>query len=93
MKKKKWLIPAIMIAVLVFVLFTPVQQCVYEDGGTREYTALTYKIVKWNRFVSVYNEEGTAMERIDIYHNTSVYWFPDNFKSIDELWEMEYQAD
>ena len=51
---------------------------VYEDGGTREYAALTYKLIKWHRIDGDY-----------IYTNTSVYWLPDNFKSIDELWEIE----
>ena len=90
--KKKIIIPVIIVIVLLLVLFLPIPQGSYDDGGTREYTALTYKIVKWNKLVTVYNEDGD-MERIDTYTNTSVYWFPDNYKSIDELWEMEYHAD
>ena len=90
--KKKIIISAVIIIALVLVLFLPIKQVTYNDGGTREYASLTYKIVKWNRFVSVYNEEGD-IERIDTYTDTSVYWLPDNFKSIDELWEMEYQTD
>lgn len=46
MKKKIW-IPIVI--VLIAVLFIPIPSGVYKDGGTREYTALTYKIVKWNR--------------------------------------------
>lgn len=89
--KKKIIIPAVIVIAIVLVLFLPIPQGSYDDGGTHEYSALTYKIVKWNKMVSVYNEDG-VMERIDTYNNTSVYWFPNNFKSIDELWEMEYQT-
>lgn len=51
----------------------------YKDGGTRTYTSLTYKIVKWNKIINA-NE---------IYKKTSVFWFPSNLKSVDELWEIE----
>lgn len=90
--KKKIIIPIVIVIALALVLFFPIKQVTYDDGGTREYAALTYKIIKWNRYVSVYNEDGD-MERVDKYTETSVYWLPDNFKSIDELWKMEYHAD
>ena len=89
--KKKIIIPTIIVLVLIAILFIPVPSGVYDDGGTREYTALTYKAVKWNRYVSVYNENG-EMEKVDKYVKTSFYWLPDNFKSIDELWEKENGA-
>ncbi len=72
MKKKIW-IPIIVI--LILILFLPIPSGVYLDGGTRTYTALTYKIVNWNR--------------LDGYDETKVYFFPDNFKSLDELWALE----
>ena len=62
-------------------MFIPVPSGVYKDGGTRTYSALTYKIVKWNKLI----DEGNK------YQNTSVYWLPDNFKSLDKLWEIEYK--
>jgi len=80
MKKKIW-ISAIVLLVLLAILFIPIPSGVYKDGGTREYSALTYKIVNWNRLT----ENG-------IYTETKTYWFPDNFKSIDELWEEEAQT-
>ena len=46
--KKKVIIPVI-IALVLAILFVPIPTGVYKDGGTREYSALTYKIVKWNR--------------------------------------------
>ena len=92
MKKKITIISIIAAVALVLILFLPIPHGSYDDGGTRVYTALTYKIVKWNRMVSVYNDDG-VMVRIDIYNDTSVYWFPDNFKSVDELWEVERRTD
>ena len=47
MKKKIW-IPIVIVALLA-ILVIPIPTGVYKDGGTREYTALTYKIVDWNR--------------------------------------------
>lgn len=46
--KKKILIPVIVIVVLSAILFLPIPQGSYDDGGTRDYNALTYKIVRWN---------------------------------------------
>ena len=75
MKKKIW-IPIVI--VLIAVLFIPIPSGVYKDGGTREYTALTYKIVKWNRLTG----DST-------YDKLRVYLFPNNFRSIGSLWAHE----
>lgn len=77
MKKKIW-IPIITAVVLLAVLFVPIPSGTYKDGGTREYTALTYKIVDWNKLTS----DGK-------YDKTKIYFFPNNIKSIDELWLYE----
>lgn len=77
MKKKKW-IWVIGVVALLALLFVPIPSGTYKDGGTRTYTALTYKIVDWHRL----SADG-------VYEETSVYFFPDNFKSIDALWEQE----
>ncbi|MBR3807211.1 MAG: hypothetical protein IKJ15_02415 [Lachnospiraceae bacterium] len=74
MKKKIW----IPIVVVLMILAIPIPTGVYKDGGTREYTALTYKIVDWNR-----------MTGDTIYDETKIYVFPYNFKSIDGLWYYE----
>ena len=84
MKKKIWL-PIIAAVVPLAVLFVPIPSGTYKDGGTREYAALTYKIVDWNKLTS----DGK-------YDKTKIYFFPNNFKSINELWtyeedEVEYQ--
>ncbi len=75
--RKKILIPVI-IAVVLAILFIPIPSGIYKDGGTREYTALTYKIVKWNRLTG----DST-------YSKTRFYFFPYNFKSVDSLWYYE----
>ncbi len=76
MKKKIW-IPAIVVMLLA-ILFVPIPSGTYRDGGTKEYTSLTYKIVAWNRLT-----DGNT------YSETKVYFFPNNFKSIDSLWNYE----
>lgn len=75
MKKKFWIVAA---ALFLAVLFVPFPKGPYKDGGTREYAALTYKIVDWNRLTA----DGP-------YQATRVYWFPGNFQSIDRLWVYE----
>lgn len=74
------------IVVVLLVLFLPVPNPKgrYEDGGTREYCALTYKIVVWNKMIADVDTGG-----VYTYHEISVFWIPDNFKNIDELWKIE----
>ena len=74
MKKKIW----ILILCLGLVLFTPIPTGVYKDGGTKEFTALTYKIVKYNHLT-----DG------GIYKKLKIYPFPMNFFSIDSLLARE----
>ena len=73
---------------LILILFLPIPIGALDDGGTRIYASLTYKIVKWNRLMSVYVDGN--IEKIDTYSKTSVYFFPENFKSVDELWDIEH---
>ena len=77
MKKKLWRI-ALAVVLLAVILFTPIPKGALRDGGTREYAALTYKIVQWKR-----------LSGDETYEATRVYWFPDNLKSIDQLWKQE----
>lgn len=64
--------------IAVLVLFFPIPSGAYRDGGTREYTALTYKLIKWNKLTS----DG-------VYRATRIYPFPNNTASVDELWAKE----
>ena len=77
MKKKIWL-PITVLFLSLAVLLVPIPQSAYDDGGTREYKALTYKIVDWNKIYA----DG-------IYKNTKVYFGKNRYKSIDELWQLE----
>lgn len=78
-KKKKILIPLILLFAL---LLLPFPTGTYKDGGTKTYTALTYKIVDWNRLYA----ENT------VYDQTRVYPFPLNFMPLDRLFEQEEKA-
>ena len=77
MKKKIW-IPIVVAVVLLAILFVPIPNGQMKDGGTRVYSALTYKIVDWNR---LYNDE--------IYSATKVYFGADAWKSVDDLFAEE----
>ena len=74
-KAAKWIL---LCTAVLAVLLVPIPSGVYKDGGTREYRALTYKAVRWNRLT----DGGT-------YTKTRLYPFPRNFQSIDALWERE----
>lgn len=79
--KKKILIPIIAVIALLIILFIPIPSETYKDGGTKEYKALTYKIVKWSR---IYGD--------NVYQETKVYFLPQSLKSVDELWQIEKEA-
>lgn len=85
--KKKVFIPIIAVFILALILFLPIPQGSYDDGGTRDYNALTYKIVRWNKMIAKPDENGQTIQHT--YRKTSWFWYPDNQKSIDELWQME----
>ena len=85
--KKKIIITAVIVIALVLILFLPIPQGSYDDGGTRDYNAITYKIVRWNKIIVEVDENGQTVH--NTYRNTSVFWCPDNQKSIDELWQIE----
>ena len=93
--KKKY-IAIILLAAVALVLFFPIPRGTYDDGGTREYTALTYKIVSWHKLVSSYDENGQLSP--SVYENTSVYWFPDkgyeySFEKEDARAVIDYFSD
>lgn len=88
MKGKKDLLLTIVFIVLIMVLPVP---STFKDGGTKTYSALTYKIVKWNRLVASDETNNKFIEN-GCYHKTSVYLFPENFKSIDSLYSIEYDS-
>ena len=72
------------IIVIIIVIVIPIPTSPMKDGGTRVYCALTYKVVEWHRFYGG-DSDGEPKQ----YDKTSVYLFPNNFLSIDELWKIE----
>ena len=80
MKKKIW-IPIVVSVVLLAILFVPIPMGSYDDGGTREYIALTYKIVDWNKL----SADG-------VYEKTCIYFGKDRLKSINQLWLDESET-
>ena len=83
----KKLLTVIIVIALIIVLFVPFGYASYDDGGTVRFTSLTYSVVKWNRYVSDWS---TGEMKLDLYQNTCFYLFPDNFRSLDELWEIRH---
>ncbi len=81
MKKKLFLI-LIPLILLCLILFLPIPTGVMNDGGSREFTALTYKIVRWNRLIS-------SEDTVETYAAWRFYPVPLNFADIDELWNRE----
>ncbi len=88
MKKKNILVSCLASVLVLLLLFLPIPRGSYEDGGTREYTALTYRVVVWKRLYVDISPDGTA-GTVGRYQKTAVYWFADAHKDIDELWDME----
>lgn len=69
------------IVLLAIWLFPKVE--VYEDGGTKTYSAFLYKYIKWqkmvdcDRYVKPY------------YKESELIFFPNNFKNLDSYWKEE----
>ena len=83
LEKKIWMITGIVLAVL-FVFFAPMPMEKAKDGGSRQYCALTYTVVVWNRVTPL----GGTRDGEEVYHKTSVYWFPKD-QDLDSLWQKE----
>ena len=81
MNKKKWVI--IPIIILLFVLVIPIPTGIYRDGGTMEFTALTYKVVRWKHM----------HDSFQTYDKLKIYPFPMNLLSIDDLFEKEQEKE
>ncbi len=75
MKKKT----KILLLLLCLLLFIPVPCGTVKDGGTKQLTALTYRVVKWNRLI----------DAGDVYSETDVYVFPFNLLSLERLWNRK----
>ncbi len=85
--KKKIIIISV-VAVLLIALFVPYSVQYYDDGGTKEYSALALKVVKWKKIL--YDDFGDEeFPETKYYEKTSVYFFPYSTKDLSELWKIE----
>ncbi len=83
MMKRSKIVLTVVAVVLLLVLTVPIPTGIARDGGTRTYTALSYKIVVWNHFYE--NDEGVILK----YQKTRVYLYPQSRLSLDELFDSE----
>ncbi len=74
MKNKK--IKIIVLIIILAVLLVPFNKKIYEDGGTKTYTSLTYKMIFWNELKECNPNARDGFQLVI---------FPNNFKSIDEF--------
>lgn len=85
--KKKIIIISV-VAVLLIALFVPYSVQYYDDGGTKEYSALALKVVKWKKILDDdFGDE--EFRETKYYEKTSVYFFPYSTKDLSELWKIE----
>ena len=83
---KRLIIISIVTLIIGTILFVPHHE-VYKDGGTNEWRALSYVVVKWH-FIYM---EGTPENPIYKHRNdVRVYIFPFSLLDIDGLRKMEY---
>ena len=81
MRKANWAIVILILSSII--LFFPIPMYGSEDSGAIVYSALTYRIIKWDKY-AVFTS--TGLGKPEHYNVTSLYFFPDNFKSVEELW-------
>ena len=85
--KKKIIIISV-VAVLLIAMFVPYSVQYYDDGGTKEYSALALKVVKWKKLLDDdFGDE--EFSETKYYEKTSVYFFPYSTKDLSELWRIE----
>ena len=65
---------------ILFVLLVPIKKT-YKDGGTREYSAILYKVIKWHTLDDDY-ESGYK-------DTTEIHIFPTKFHSLDYYREVK----
>ena len=76
--------------IILIILLVPFKRDTVEDGGTKIYSAPLLKVVQWyNSKLSIDYEDG-AWDEIEPDYSTSIYFFPNNLKSINELAKEYY---
>jgi len=72
MKKKRLII---LMAIILIISLIPIPMTA-EDGGTKTYTAVLYKIIVWHKIID--DNSG------DYKTGTEIYFFPNNFKNLND---------
>lgn len=86
MKKKIKIIVIVVIILVLLVLFVPIPEDVNGHGETKVYSAVTYRIVKWDKPLDYAKEESCN------YKKTKVYFLADRYKSLKKLWYEELKS-
>ena len=91
---KRIITASIVALTVLLLLFVPYSTIRYGDGGTVKTDALAYTVMEWRRGkdeteTSPYYLENHAPYGDEEQH-TCIYFFPHNFKSYDELWELKH---
>ena len=92
MSDVKWFIRFILIvlAILFVIGCIPIPQGPYDGGVARTYNALLYKIVVWDSATTVWiDKNGNSLGGIPD-GTVGFYFFPDNFKKLSELEQIEF---
>lgn len=63
--KKRYII---LVIIALIIILIPKKE-IYEDGGTKTYTSLAYKVIVWNQI------EGKT--------GTEIHLFPNNFRHLE----------
>lgn len=100
--RKKGKRVVLIVLLLLAVLLIPIPSVPYADGGTKVYTSLTYKIVKWNVLLNKMEKpdvigpdtaDSVIHYKPEYFRKTTVYLFPKNFMSVEELYQMEKEKE
>ena len=93
MSDVKWFARFILIvlAILFVIGCIPIPQGPYDSGVTRTYSALLYKIVVWEGPGGTVwiDKDGNSLGGIPD-GTVGFYFFPDNFKKLSELEQIEF---
>ena len=99
---KKTLIRILLIILLLLILIVPVPSGLYSDGGTRCYTALTYKVVEWHVLLNPLEKPDVIDEttadlilhyKPEYFSKTSFYLFPQSLMDLEDLYRMEREKE
>ena len=87
-KTKKRIRVAVLAVVLAVILFMPIKKGPYLEGGTVEYCALTYRVIKWHA-IDPRDPTGAS----PLITETEVHVFPFNCRDLSYYLEKKLEKD